>query len=91
MHEEALFRDLRRKLLEAGETPGLRRVTRVRIWIGALSHVGEPRLREEWPRLTAGTRAEGAALVVTLSDDLTDPRSQGVVLESLDVDAEPSG
>lgn len=86
MHEEALLKDLRRKLLEVTDREGAPRVARVRLWLGALSHVSERQLRDEWPRVVEGTPAQSAALDVTTSHDLEDPRAQGLVLVSLDVE-----
>ena len=86
MHEEALLKDLRRKLLEVTAREGTPRVARVRLWLGALSHVSESQLRDEWPRVVEGTPAQSAALDVTMSHDLEDPRAQGLVLVSLDVE-----
>ncbi|MGI0131889.1 MAG: hydrogenase/urease maturation nickel metallochaperone HypA [Thermoplasmata archaeon] len=86
MHEEALARDLRRKLEELARSAAPRRVRGVRLWVGALSHLTDATLRELWPRITDGTGAEGARLTVDPSRDLTDPRAQGVVLVSVDLD-----
>jgi hydrogenase nickel incorporation protein HypA/HybF len=86
MHEEAMLQDLRRKLVEVTGREGVPRVARVRLWVGALSHVSEAQLRREWPRVVEGTPAQAAALDVTASSDLDDPRAQGLVLVSLDVE-----
>lgn len=86
MHEEALAADLHRKLEElAGPDPSLR-IVRVRLWVGALSHLTEPTLRGLWPRIAGGTRAEDARLEIEVSGDPADPRAQGVVLASVDVE-----
>jgi hydrogenase nickel incorporation protein HypA/HybF len=86
MHEEALAADLRRKLEELGRSDPALRIVRVRLWVGALSHLAEPALRDLWPRIAGGTRAESARLDVEVSDDPADPRAQGVVLVSIDVE-----
>ena len=86
MHEEALAADLRRKLEELGRSDPSRRIVAVRLWVGALSHLTEPALRVLWPRITGGTCAEAARLDVEVSDDPADPRAQGVVLVSIDVE-----
>jgi hydrogenase nickel incorporation protein HypA/HybF len=85
VHEEALLRDLARAVRDVTDENGIRRVVRVRVWIGALSHLTEAVLRERWLDVVAGTAAEGAALDITVSDDLDDPRAQGVVLVAVDV------
>ncbi|MGA7861697.1 MAG: hydrogenase maturation nickel metallochaperone HypA [Thermoplasmata archaeon] len=86
MHEEAMLQDLRRKLVEVAGREGAPRVARVRLWVGALSHVSEEQLRRQWPRVVEGTPAQSAALDVTASRDLEDPRAQGLVLMSIDVE-----
>ncbi len=85
MHEQALVNDLLRRIEEVAKTENARRITHVRLWVGALSHVTGDWLRTEWPRVTEGTRAEGSVLEVEVSRDLDDPRAQAVVLTSLDV------
>ena len=86
MHEEALFADLTRKVEEVAREHHLRRVSRVRLRVGALSHLTEEGLRRRWELAVRGTIAEGAALVVETSRDPTDPRAADVLLESLDGD-----
>lgn len=85
MHEEALFRDLRRQLDEVARRERAARVRRVAIWIGALSHVRERTLRERWATLVQGSAAEGARLEVEVSPDPNDPRAADVVLRELDL------
>jgi hydrogenase nickel incorporation protein HypA/HybF len=86
MHEEALLRDLRRKLIEVASREGAGRVSRVRLWVGALSHVSEEQLRRQWDRVVEGTAAQSAALEVASSQDPTDPRAQGILLQSIEVE-----
>jgi hydrogenase nickel incorporation protein HypA/HybF len=86
MHEEALFRDLRRELLRVLRPEGGRPVLRVRIWVGALTHVTESRLAEAWPRIVEGTPASGARLEVLTSEDPRDPLAGSVVLRSFTVE-----
>lgn len=85
MHEEALLRDLVHKLGEVSRGDAAERVTRVKVWVGALAHFSEAGLRNRWPSATRGTVAEGSELEVTVSSDPRDPRSQELVLESVTV------
>jgi hydrogenase nickel incorporation protein HypA/HybF len=62
------------------------RVKRVRVWLGALSHLSPEHFREHFEHASRGTVAENAAVDIVLSNDLTDPRAQEVVLESVDVE-----
>lgn len=88
MHEQALARDLRRRLAEIARADPDLRIRRVRLWVGALSHLTEPTLRELWPSISDGVCATDAQLEVDLSTDVADPRAQGVVLTSVDVEAD---
>ncbi len=86
MHEEALFAGLTRKVEEVAREHQIRRVTRVRLWVGALSHLTEEGMRRRWELEVPGTIAEGATLIVETSSDLSDPRAGDVLLKSLDGD-----
>ncbi len=93
MHEQRLFRDLRSKLIAVAEAERVPRLAGVHLWVGALSHVSEARLRASWAEIVRGTPAEGSRLQLELSGDPQDPRAQGIVLASVDVPGEtyPSG
>lgn len=83
MHEEALFHDLREKLFELARLERAERILEVKIWVGALSHVTEERLRTEWPRLTGGTPALGSRLDVDVSTDPSEANAGSVLLVSV--------
>jgi len=83
MHEKALMDDLMAKILEVSDAEGGARVTRIAVWLGALSHFTPEHFREHFDDAARGTLAEGAQVEAMLDDDLTDPRAQGVVLESV--------
>ena len=86
MHEKALMDDLMRKLQAEAEAEGARRVTRIRVRLGALSHFTEAHFREHFEDAARGTLAEGAAVEAELRTYPTEPGAQGVVLESLDLE-----
>ncbi|MGZ4256790.1 MAG: hydrogenase/urease maturation nickel metallochaperone HypA [Gaiellaceae bacterium] len=87
MHEKALMDDLIRKLEAEARSEGARRVTRIRVRLGALSHFTEAHFREHFEDAARGTVAEGAAVEAELRTDPTEPAAQGVVLESIDVES----
>ena len=91
MHEKALLDDLMAKILAVAETEGGVRVTRITVWLGALSHFTEEHFREHFVDASAGTLAEGAEVRATLDDDPTDPHAQGVVLVAVEVEAPADG
>jgi hydrogenase nickel incorporation protein HypA/HybF len=92
MHEKALLDDLLAKILEVADAEGGVSVTRIRVHLGALSHFTPGHFREHFVDAARGTLAEGAEVEAELGDDPADPRAQGVVLESVDVEVrrEPS-
>jgi hydrogenase nickel incorporation protein HypA/HybF len=86
VHEKALMDDLIRKLEAEASSEGARRVTRIRVRLGALSHFTEAHFREHFDDAARGTVAEGAEVEAELRTDPTEPEAQGVVLESIDVE-----
>lgn len=86
MHEKALMRNLLSKIEAEAEGAGGRRVTRVRVRLGALSHFSAAHFREHFADASRGTVAEGAAIETRLGTDPTDRDAQGVVLEAIDVE-----
>lgn len=87
MHEEAVLRDLRRKLIEVTHAEGDPPVRRVRVWVGALAHVTPDVLRLRWPDVVTGTPAQTAELAVDVSTDPSDPAALGIRLVEVTVDA----
>lgn len=87
MHERALMRDLLAEIERLGRSEEARRVTRVDVRLGALSHFTPEHFREHFVDAARGTLAEGAAVHATLDGDTGDPRAAGVVLESVEVES----
>jgi hydrogenase nickel incorporation protein HypA/HybF len=87
VHEQSLIRALLRQLEEVAAAEGASRVTAVKVRCGALSHFTPEHFREHFAQATRGTVAEGAAVDVEISDDVTHPDASGVRLESVDVDS----
>ena len=88
MHEEALLRDLRRKLVEVGRQEHAVRISRAAVWIGALCHLSEGTLRSRWPDVVEGTIADRAQLEVVVSMDPSNPRAPDLVLTHVDISAD---
>ena len=86
MHEKALMDDLMAKILGVAAAEGGARVTRVTVWLGALSHFTPEHFREHFDDAARGTLAEGALVEAELGTDLTAPHATGVVLESVEVE-----
>ena len=84
MHEERLLRDLLRRVEAAAREHGLARVTRVRLWVGALAHLDGDQVRARFAELARGGPADGAEVAVERSESLDDPRAGSIVLRGLD-------
>jgi hydrogenase nickel incorporation protein HypA/HybF len=78
--------DLMRKLESAAAAEGARRVTHIRVRLGALSHFSPEHFRDHFEDAARGTIAEGATVETTSERDPTEPGAQSVVLESVDVE-----
>jgi len=88
MHEHALMNDLMRRIEAEAAAGGGRRVTRIRVILGALSHFTPEHFREHFEDASRGTLAEGAAVEAEVRTDPTEPDAQGVVLESIDIEVD---
>lgn len=91
MHETGIVRGLVRQLERVTREAGAERVSRVTVWLGALSQFSEHHFREHFDDESPGTCAEGAELVVEVSDDVSHPDAQAVVIRSVDVDVAGDG
>lgn len=87
MHEAFLMRDLLRRIEAVARTEHARRVTGLSVRLGALSHFSPGHFAEHFEAASRGTIAEGARLAVTVCDDIGHADAQGVVIESVEVEA----
>ena len=86
MHERALILNLLRQVDEIARAQGARKVTRIEVWLGALSHMSPGHFREHFDFDATGSIAEGAVLDCTASEDVADPNATAVLLESVEVE-----
>lgn len=86
MHEHALMRDLMAQIAAVAGVEGAKRVTRVRVRLGALSHFTPEHFREHFEDASRGTVADGATLDARVDADIADGRAGEVVLESVEVE-----
>lgn len=85
MHEASLMQNLMRQIEEIAARESAAKVTGVKVWCGAFSHMTEGHFAEHFNQAAAGSIVDGATLDVTISDDITDDRAQDILLESIDV------
>jgi hydrogenase nickel incorporation protein HypA/HybF len=86
MHEHALVANLIRQVDKIAAAEGARRVTRISVWLGALSHMSPEHFRVHFDQDAAGSIAEGAALDCAVSDDIADPNAMDVLIKDVEVE-----
>lgn len=86
MHESGMIRGLVSRIGQVADLAPGERVAKVSVTLGALSQISPEHFREHFEAETPGTIAEGAELVVTLNEDLADPRAQEIVLDEIEVE-----
>lgn len=85
MHEAGLMRGLMAEVTAQARRAGAAEVTRVRVWLGALSHMNAEHFAEHFEQAAAGSLAAGASLDCECSQDPFHPDAQQVRLVSIDV------
>lgn len=85
MHEYHLMLDLMKKIEAVAAKQRAKKVVRLTVWLGALSHFSKEHFQEHFDQAAKGTLAEGARLELELSDDFSHPQAQGVLLKSVEV------
>jgi len=86
MHEASLMRSLMRKIDSLANAEGATRVTIVRVWLGALSHMSAGHFHEHFEQASKATLADGASLEIEESTDIDDPNAQDLLLRSIEVE-----
>jgi hydrogenase nickel incorporation protein HypA/HybF len=86
VHEKHLTEDVVHKLESLAIAEGGRRVTRIRVRLGALSHFTPDHFREHFADAAAGTLAEGAVVEAELASDPTAPGAQDVLVETVELE-----
>jgi hydrogenase nickel incorporation protein HypA/HybF len=86
MHEHALMTSLMRQVKEVAAAEGARKVVKVSVWLGALSHMSPEHFGHHFEDAAAGSIADGAELDCVASDDIHDPRALDVVLRDIEVE-----
>ncbi|MFT4584703.1 MAG: hydrogenase nickel incorporation protein HypA/HybF [Gammaproteobacteria bacterium] len=86
MHEASLIRDLINKVTVLALEEDAARVTVVKVWLGALSHMSADHFREHFDHASKDTIADGALLDIDVSTDIHDPNAQALLLRSIEVE-----
>lgn len=86
MHEFSLIKDLIQKIISIAHEQRASKVVAVTVKLGALSHISPDHFREHFVHASLGTISEGAWLNIEFMTDVTDPQSQEVLLDSIEVE-----
>jgi len=86
MHEASLMNDLMHKIAGIAAREGVSQITKVDVWLGALSHMSPAHFREHFEDAARGSLAEGARLVIECSDDIHHPDAQTIVLRHIEAE-----
>ncbi len=87
MHEASMMRGLMRKIEQVAEEQKATRITAVEVWLGALSHMSDGHFREHFVQVSANGIADGAEIRTEVSEDITHPNAQDVLLRGVEVEA----
>ena len=85
MHELSLIKDLIRKITTIAREQHASKVIGVTVKLGALSHISPEHFREHFIHASHGTISEGAQLNIEAQTDITDPQSQEVLIQNIEV------
>ena len=85
MHELSLIKDLIRKITTIAREQHASKVLSVTVKLGALSHISQDHFRDHFVYASRGTISEGARLNIEFMTDVTDPQSQEVLIENIEV------
>lgn len=88
MHEQSLMADLIRKIDRIGQEQPGSRIVRVKVKLGALSHISADHFKEHFVHAIQGGFAEQAKLDIEVLTDLSDPHAQEILLDSIEVEDE---
>ena len=86
MHEQSLMVDLMRKINVLGREQKGNVIVRVKVKLGALSHISADHFREHFVRAAQRSCAEQAQLDIEISTDLNDPHAQEILLDSVEIE-----
>lgn len=89
MHEQALMRDVMRKIEEVARSGDATRVTGISVRLGALSHFTPEHFREHFEDASRGTIAEGAGVHAVVDGDISDALAREVVLDTVEIEVIP--
>lgn len=90
MHEASLMKNLMDQILKIAHAQGAQSVLRIKVKLGALSHMSPEHFQEHFDQISPGTIAEGAIIEAIQLTNLQDPLAQAILLDSIEVEEPPN-
>ena len=87
MHELSLFKDILNKIESISQDNEGKKIVKMKVRLGALSHLSASHFQQHFDQFSIGTKAEGADLEIVEDNDQSAPYAQSIVLESVEIDA----
>lgn len=87
MHEMSLFKDLMHKVEALSTEHAGKKIVKMKIRLGALSHLSPAHFRYHFDALAKGSAAEHAALEIEEGSDQDAPDAQSVTLLTVELEA----
>ena len=85
MHEKFVIDDLMQKIIEKAQLANAVKVSKISVWLGALSHMSPSHFKEHFQMAALGTIAENAQIDIETSDDIQDPHANRILLRSIEI------
>lgn len=85
MHEKSVMDSVMRAIEQLAQDEKVKKITVVRVRLGALSHMSKEHFQEHFTIAAKGTIAENAVVEAEVSEDLNDPGAKDILIRSIDV------
>ncbi|MGI4993526.1 hydrogenase/urease maturation nickel metallochaperone HypA [Halobacteriovorax sp. GFR7] len=86
MHEFSLINNLIGKIETLANENKASKVTRVKVTLGALSHISAEHFKDHFYEGVRGTVAQDAKLDIVKLSDTSHPQAEEIILDSIDVE-----
>ncbi|HXV27750.1 MAG TPA: hydrogenase maturation nickel metallochaperone HypA [bacterium] len=86
MHESYLIAGLMKKLETVARDERAKKISGIKVKLGALSHMSKDHFREHFEHASKNTVAEGASLEIQEMTDIHDANAQEIILESIELE-----
>jgi len=87
MHEMSLFKDILNKIEMISRENEGKKIVKLTVLLGALSHLSAPHFQEHFDSFSKGTAAEGAELDIIEDKNEKAPHAQSVVLKQVGIES----